>query len=79
MDKVRSFVSSLRPCVLGLREGSGWMEKMSHGYISGEIAGGKENAGSMNSRLTVEFVGGIVRFLQKGNCEVEPDAEEGAC
>ena len=37
------------------------------------------NAGYMNSRLTVEFVGGIVRFLQKGNCEVEPDAEEGAC
>ena len=25
------------------------------------------------------IVGGIVRFLQKGDCEVEPDAEEGAC
>lgn len=32
----------------------------------------------MNSRLTTGFVGGIVRFLQKGDREVEPDAEEGA-
>ena len=52
---------------------------MSHGYTVGEIRGAGKNVGYMSSQLTVEFVGGIVRFLQKGDSEVEPDAEEGAC
>ena len=77
MDKVRSLVSSLRSWSKSKRgaglDGGRCLLVMYLGKFSGE------NAGYMNSRLTVEFVGGIVRFLQKGDCEVEPDAEEGAC